>query len=274
MNPQTDSLRPVQRMVVFDFSGTLSLNSVQFGQPEVLQAQLAESGLAGLGLDSVERYWSELVGPTWVQGSTTNVGLQGLIAAHLEERSPGRGEARQCAGRFVRAYLDHSTIDPAWQPLLAWVAQQAHTLAVIATDHYAEATTHILNQLDALGLPGVPALQTAAAGQLVVANSADLGHVKAERAFWTALAQDQGLSGLQCIGVVDDFGYHEAAQDDYAAAEKIAARQAQTAGQLADVFACRIEIHPFFTSRASSAEVFPAFLEGVKQAGRFVHSLF
>ena len=69
-------------LVIFDYSGTLSLEAPCFGRPENLGPALAESGLSGLGV-SPENFWERIVNPTWEEGSTTAIGYQRLLAARI-----------------------------------------------------------------------------------------------------------------------------------------------------------------------------------------------
>ncbi len=61
-------------LIVFDFSGTLSLTAVEFGKSEKLVPVLEKSGLVKLGVASEAFFWDEIVYPTWVEGSTTGRG--------------------------------------------------------------------------------------------------------------------------------------------------------------------------------------------------------
>ena len=68
-----------RKLIIFDYSGTLSLESTMFGRPDYLMKQLRESGLADLGVTSPDIFWKEIVNPTWVEGSTTQVGYKKII---------------------------------------------------------------------------------------------------------------------------------------------------------------------------------------------------
>lgn len=240
------------QMIVLDFSGTLSLAAARFGREELLLQKLKESGLWELGVDSTWRFWTEIVNPTWEQGSTTPIGYRRLICDRLRQLSAERGAPPEeerfqaCATAFVANYFNCSVLASEWQPLLRWLVARPETLAVIATDHYAEATVHILSQVQALGIEAVPALQPRRPGHLLVANSADLGYPKASRQFWEALKQAQGVERLSIIGIVDDFGFNEQAQDAYATPARVARRQEQTVSLLADVFSAQVRVFPFF----------------------------
>lgn len=66
-------------LVMLDFSGTLSIETVRFGQPENLECALLDSGLWALGVDSLKIFWEEIVSPTWERGSTTQIGYVQLL---------------------------------------------------------------------------------------------------------------------------------------------------------------------------------------------------
>ncbi|MBE0555684.1 MAG: hypothetical protein IH628_00495, partial [Proteobacteria bacterium] len=63
--PQPDTV------LIFDYSGTLSLEMPRFARAENLRRALAETGLAAVGVTGPEIFWDEIVNPTWVEGSTT-----------------------------------------------------------------------------------------------------------------------------------------------------------------------------------------------------------
>ena len=71
------------KLVIFDYSGTLSLESTLFARPDFLMKQLKESGLANLGIESPETFWGEIVNPTWQRGSTTSVGYKKVIGDRI-----------------------------------------------------------------------------------------------------------------------------------------------------------------------------------------------
>ncbi len=126
------------------------------GEP---QRALAETGLAALGVTSPEIFWEEIVNPTWVEGSTTQAGYKRVMAERIAalRLAPGAPPRRSqaAASRFVESYLDHSRIDPRWRPLLARLSENPDVGVIIATDHYAEATGRIIDELGAWGIPAV-----------------------------------------------------------------------------------------------------------------------
>ena len=77
-------------LVIFDYSGTLSLGAVEFGRPDSLEQHLAESGLAEIGIDTADRYWQDVVNPTWPEASTLNAGFRSTIAGCIRKmKIPG-----------------------------------------------------------------------------------------------------------------------------------------------------------------------------------------
>jgi hypothetical protein len=69
----------VNKLIIFDYSGTLSLESTLFARPEYLMKQLTESGLMELGVSNPDVFWNEIVNPSWLEGSTTPVGYKKVI---------------------------------------------------------------------------------------------------------------------------------------------------------------------------------------------------
>ena len=103
-------------LIIFDYSGTLSLESVLFGEPAKLEEELRNSGLHGLGVASPEVFWNEIVDFTWERGSTTRIGYKRLLTERVAAlqppaSDPARGEAVAAAAeRFVVRYLENSRI--------------------------------------------------------------------------------------------------------------------------------------------------------------------
>jgi len=246
-----------EQLVIFDYSGTLSLASVLFGRPDNLMGRLKESGLFDLGVKSLDFFWREIVAPTWEEGSTTGIGYAGMIEKRLKERFPDSNrddrKTRTAAARFVRSYLDNSAPDPAWIPLLRSLTSRRDTAVIIATDHYAEATAAILRFLESLNVPAIPAPAAfrcpGASNRLVIANSADLGFPKGDRLFWETLKKGLHLEGVRRVLWIDDFGFNEDTGDIYGAREKVEARKERTAAVLKEVFPGEIRTLPFLVTR-------------------------
>ena len=266
-------------LLIFDYSGTLSLEAPRFAHPENLLRALAESGLTALGISSPEIFWEGIVNPTWVEGSTTQAGYKRVMAERIAtlRLAPGTSaeEIAATASRFVERYLDHSGIETDWRPLLARLSENPDVGVIVATDHFAEATGRIVDALGAWGIPAVkigaeptctpeygpatPLSPTAAAEQertfprssrhpFFIANSADIGSWKAEIGFWDFLKGKLRPDEVKRLLIVDDFGFNEAVGDGYGGeAAKIVGRREQTRATLREVFrGVEVEIIPFF----------------------------
>jgi hypothetical protein len=241
-------------LVIFDYSGTLSLEAPRFGQPANLVRALAESGLFSLGVTTPEIFWEEIVGPTWIEGSTTAIGYKRVMAERIEALglAPGAtgAEITAAASRFVDRYLDHSRIDPHWRPLLEKLTGYPGAAVVIATDHYAEATETIIRYLHSWDIPVQKAKEGAGGNRWLslfyVANSADIGFWKADRRFWEVLKSRFSLETVRSVLIIDDFGFNEEQGDSYGEWARIEARQEKTFTILGDVFQAGVEVIPFF----------------------------
>jgi hypothetical protein len=249
--------------LIFDYSGTLSLDMPRFARPDNLLRALTESGLATLGITNPEIFWEGIVNPTWVEGSTTQGGYKTIMAERIAALglAPGTsaGETAAAASRFVESYLDRARIEPDWRPLLASLSENPDVGVIIATDHYAETTGRIIDELGAWGIPAVkigavPAFAPESEPYTLpcrhpffIANSADIGSWKVDARFWEILKAELRQDMVERLLVVDDFGFNEAAGDAYGGeATKIAARQERTRETLRKVFHVEAEIIPFF----------------------------
>ena len=241
-------------LVIFDYSGTLSLEAPRFGQPANLVRALAESGLFSLGVTTPEIFWEEIVGPTWIEGSTTAIGYKRVMAERIEALglAPGAtgAEIAAAASRFVDHYLDHSRIDPHWRPLLEKLTGYPGAAVVIATDHYAEATETIIRYLHSWDIPAQKAKERVGGNRglslFSVANSADIGFWKADRRFWEVLKSRFSLETVRSVLIIDDFGFNEEQGDSYGEWAKIEARQEKTFTVLGGVFQAGVAVIPFF----------------------------
>jgi hypothetical protein len=248
-------------LLVLDFSGVLSLEAVCFGMPDRLDQALLHSGLWELGVDGA-RYWSDVVKPTWEVGSTTRTPYAYLVAQRVQSPHVAFDDALRCAEQFVQAYMQASVIDPVWRALFDGL-QAAHSITpLIATDHYAEATAHIAQQIAAMGWRAA-ALQTDAAGQVVInegapaslpphtvalANSADLGAHKERALFWSRVRAGLAIEPDQIL-VIDDFGANEHLLDFYADPARVTRRQAQTLAAISSAFGAPTHTLPFIIER-------------------------
>lgn len=245
-----------EKLVVLDYSGTLSLESPRFGQPVNLLSALAQSGLDKLGVATPEAFWQEIVGPTWTAGSTTGIGYKGAIAQRIEALgcSPGitGADIASAASRFVDLYLGHSRIEPFWRPVLETLTGDPHSCSIIATDHYAEATETIIRNLRAWNIPaqktaeGVRKRNLPTSNPCLIANSADIGFWKEDRRFWETVKLQLGIAAFQSVLVIDDFGFNEEQGDSRAARPRVQARQNRTAASLQTVFQAHAAVIPFF----------------------------
>ena len=258
-------LIPQPAIVIFDYSGTLSLEAPRFARPESLVQALAETGLAALGIATPEAYWDKIVSPTWKEGSTTTAGYRKVMAERIRSLGYAQGilekEIEAAASRFVGRYLAHSRIDPHWRPLLTHLSSRRDTIPIIATDHYAEATEAIIGFLRAWNIPafrigkkggtapqffpGTGRMKIGALSPYFLANSADLGAWKEDRRFWESVKKELSLGALRQIILIDDFGFNEQAGDRYGERTATALRQERTIALLQEVFQTGAEVIPF-----------------------------
>jgi hypothetical protein len=245
--------RPLEKLIIVDYSGTLSLTAPRFGRPENLRLALEESGLASLGVSTPEIFWDRIANPTWSKGSTTPVGYvrimaERIAALRLSPAPPGVIEA--AASRFVKSYLDASRIDPRWQSTLTRLNESPSVWTVIATDHYAEIMENILRDLTGWGISAgrigrdarPPCPETF---QFFVANSAWIGVWKADRRFWETVRAWLPAVPFQRLLLVDDFGANEEPGDSYSEDSKVLARREKTMANLRETFHVAPETAPF-----------------------------
>lgn len=250
---------PPFRLIVFDFSGTLSLAAVEFGRSENLFPALEASGLFALGVTSEAFFWDEIVYPTWVEGSTTPRGYKAVlvdrIAAlglHAPDDPDPRGSIEKAVTDLLDRYFDQCRIDLRWQPLLDELQGNPTVQVLIATDHYAEATPLIKRRLADWGIAAI-ALEEAAPKSktpFIIANSSDLGHHKADIRYWQRIRRILDPGGQSRILLVDDFGGNEDSSDPYGDPARVKSRQSETARVLREVFPGQVEIHSFIVDRS------------------------
>jgi hypothetical protein len=243
------------KLIIFDYSGTLSFEAAAFAKPENLQEELKKSGLWDLGIQTPNLFWEQIVNPAWQEGSTTPIGYKKIIDQQVKRLFPQISSTLsddrifQAASLFVDRYLEHSRIDARWRPLLQSLSRKAGLCLVIATDHYAEATGAILYFLRTWEIPATPLAtspDTILPGRMIVANSADLGVHKADRRFWEILRKRLELDRLRHILLIDDFGVNEQKDDLYADLQKVEKRRQQTIALLKAVFPADVQDF-FFT---------------------------
>jgi hypothetical protein len=225
-------------LVLLDFSGTLSMGAVHFGSPENLSAALRKSGLGSLGVQNPTEFWSRCIAPFWNRGGTSYAGYTALLAEALEkEYAASPDEALKGAELFRELYFRASRIDDVWKPLLEFLGTSKKTMGTIVTDHYAEATGHIVKELarvDTQGIsvkesPGIPQ------GFLGIANSADLGFFKEQKGFWEVLREQLPCS-WENIFLVEDFGANEPLGDLYGKFRRVLERRRKTGEHLRKAF--------------------------------------
>lgn len=243
-----------EHLVIFDYSGTLSLEAPRFARPESLMQALAESGLAAFGVSTPEIFWEGIVAPTWIEGSTTAIGYKRVMAERIlalgiapDKAGP---EVAAAASRFVDRYLDHSRLDPGWQPILTELAANPGATVVIATDHYAEATEAIARHLGSWDIRAERAEPQATffapVSTFLIANSADIGFWKADRRFWDVLRRPPRIGKIHSLLIVDDFGFNEEQGDLYGERERVEARREMTRSALREAFEIPAVVIPFY----------------------------
>lgn len=240
-------------LIAIDFAGTLSLDTVRFARADRVHAALHASGLAALGVDDADVFWSRIIGPTWQRGSTTGAGYATVVAEATADLRRDRGQpvdmraVRDAAVAFTARYLASSRIAAPWWPWLRTLVDTPGVTVVIATDHYAELTGHLLRALDTGGVGGMALRDDApptGGRRCLVANSADVGHHKDEAVFWrrvrAALSADPAT-----VLLVDDFGGNERAGDDYGDPAAVRRRRDRVVTALADAFAVEPQVYDF-----------------------------
>ncbi|MBW2562042.1 MAG: hypothetical protein JRE40_14485 [Deltaproteobacteria bacterium] len=231
-----------EKLVIFDYSGTLSLDAVRFGEDDNLTGELERSGLAALGIAGPDTFWKKIVNPAWEEGSTTAIGYREVMYRRIKEVfSPAVSdeEIRVSAARFVDSYLTYSPIDGRWRPILKKLGEEPSVMTVIATDHYAEATDYIIGFLKEMGAEAISMKDVSGASafpKFVVANSADMGAHKADPGFWEMVRTVLKLDAIQSILIIDDFGFNEEAGDSYADRRKVEDRKRKTIDLLKGIF--------------------------------------
>ncbi len=260
-----------RKLIIFDYSGTLSLESTLFGRPDHLMNQLKESGLADMGVTSPSIFWEQIVNPTWVEGSTTQVGYKKAIADRVrvilgqDMSALSRMKISDAASIFVDSYLSHSRIDRRWQSLFDKLNMHPSVTAIIATDHYAEATPYILKFLGELHVQAVSAkaaMNARRSKSVIVANSADLGFHKDDTRFWEILKNGLHMGGVRHVLLVDDFGGNEQRDDSYSIPEKVEQRRRDTVRLLQEVFSAEVQAIPFIIKDEKNEKAFSDLIMG------------
>jgi hypothetical protein len=231
------------KLIIFDYSGTLSLGAVVFSRSDNLIGHLQKSGLFELGVDNAALFWS-IVNATWLKGSTTRLGYKAVMQEYIAELFPQKAIAKQAeisrsVANFVDAYFDHSQIDKHWRLILQKLSLDKTVDVIIATDHYAEATAAVINHLARWDIQAVP-LAAAVQSNFVVANSADIGRHKAHQQFWQTV-KNVLRQNYNRVLLIDDFGQNEQPDDAYVDSIKINERRQRTVKILRNIFAADVE---------------------------------
>ncbi|MCG2739732.1 MAG: hypothetical protein L6300_05785 [Syntrophaceae bacterium] len=269
-----------EKLVIFDYSGTISLEAPRFARPATLLSALAESGLARLGVATPEVFWNGIVGPTWRKGSTTAIGYNRVIAERITALGVAPGvagaEIAAASSRFVDLYLAHSRMDPFWRPMLEKLAGNPGACVVIATDHYAEATETIIHNLRSWNIPARKAGEEAEPRfTFFIANSADIGFWKADRRFWEAVKLKFAITAIRSALIIDDFGFNEEQGDSYGKRARVKTRQKETTASLQEIFQASFAVIPFFLrseERDRQETVAQRIAETVRRINRFLNS--
>ncbi len=264
-------------LVIFDFSGTLSLGAVLFGKNKTIRQALNNSGLANMGITDPKTLWNELVEPTWEEGSTTQRGYVEVLTEQVERylskngHEPVPGKIREAVSHFVNAYFSYSLVDPRWAPALEFLNSRKDTDTTIATDHYAEATGHIINELFKIDLKAAPLDQALRQERFFVATSADLGCHKSTKEFWDILGAFLGPGLYKQILLIDDFGFNEQ-EDFYGGKTKALDRREKVSATLKEVFQTPLHTFPFFLehSHKNSEGLSQSYLKLIEKAHLFL----
>jgi hypothetical protein len=252
-----------EKLIIFDYSGTLSLEAPLFARPDQLMKHLGQSGLTDFGIDSPATFWEEIVNPTWTEGSTTSSGYKKVLEKRLRSVSDqnrsvaSRVRLPDAVSAFVDSYFSHSRIDYRWKSTLRKLYNNSSIGTIIATDHYAEATDFIVKSLKEFEIEAAPAKEVFANPHrtvFIIANSADLGVHKSDARFWEILKSGLNIDDLRSVTIIDDFGSNEQRGDRYAELKHVHARREKTVRMLETVFQAEIRVIPFMIGDEASAK--------------------
>lgn len=247
-----------EKLIILDYSGTLSRDAVLFATPDSLVKHLKESGLKDFGIDEPGKLWEDLVNPTWMEGSTTSAGYRKVLEARLQTilfqnmSTVLRSRIADAVSIFVESYFTRSRIDRRWEPILLKLHRCSSVRTIIATDHYAEATGYIIKYLQAFQIHAIPAKEdfiSSGSASFIVANSADLGFHKADVRFWETLKLSVKMDTIHQILIIDDFGYSEQKGDIYGEQKSVDSRMVNTVMILESLFPAEIHLIPFISEK-------------------------
>lgn len=207
----------LRTLVIFDYSGTLSVEAVLFSHPPRLNEELEKAGLTELGVSSNAIFWEKVVAPTWCEAATSRIGYVKSMVERVISLCDGKAgdirkeKVRDAVRRFVKSYMGSLTIHEGWYPLLQKLNEDERIFTIIATDHYAEATDAIVKHFRRASINCLPLEQWRenARCRFVVANSADIGFQKVDVRYWRACRELLPFGTLERILVIDDFRSHE-----------------------------------------------------------------
>jgi hypothetical protein len=239
------------KLIILDYSGTLSLEAPLLAEPGALLEQLAASGLKDFGIDAPRVFWQEIVNPTWKEGSTTAAGYKKVLSDRVIALLPPdmslsrRAALAKAAAAFVDHYMAGSRIDFRWKPVLKKILEAPSVMPVIATDHYAEATDAMIHHLSECDIPSMSVMDAKPQRAcFIVANSADIGFHKDDPRFWRTLHTSLCLHAVRSVLILDDFGYNEQEADAYAERKNIEHRMKTTLMAIESVFSAVVEVLP------------------------------
>jgi hypothetical protein len=255
------------KLIIFDYSGTLSPKMAAFARPNNLMKHLKSSGLFALGVDSTALFW-EIINVTWTEGSTTKLGYKKVMRECICKLFPAIAELRQpevkrAVSNFVDAYLDYSCIDEHWRFILQDLSSDKSVQVIIATDHYAEATNVIINRLSVWNIQATT-MEAGIKDNFIVANSADIGVHKTEKKFWETIQANCGID-LKRVLLIDDFGANEQSSDAYAQTKEISRRRQKTIKLLENAFSARVESFSFAATEAPIGDVISQVSAKIRQ---------
>lgn len=230
-------------LIIFDYSGALSIEAAEFSRSDNLIRHLQRSGMFALGVDSASLFWS-IVNATWLKGSTTRAGYKSVMQERIAELFPGnapvkKAEISRSVANFVDSYFGHFRIDERWRFILEKLSSDKSVKVIIATDHYAEATNAIIKHLGQWNIRAVP-LTADGRSNFLVANSADMGMHKDQQQFWQTV-KNVLRQNYNRILLIDDFGQNEQQGDAYGDSIKVNERTQMTVNILSSVFAADVE---------------------------------
>jgi hypothetical protein len=159
------------------------------------------------------------------------------------------GNIKKAVSIFMASYFDCCRIDTAWKNMLQSLQNDHLNQVAIVTDHYAEATTMIINRMADWNIEAIPLVKAVkgTSSPLIIANSADVGFHKIDYRFWRTL-YDQLFSpdyrNIKTL-LIDDFGANEAMGDQYGNHAQVTARQEKTRHAIEEGFGKSVDIYPF-----------------------------